>query len=207
MKILFATANPHKVEEVQRLLGAAFEVVTPAQAGYADDIPETGDTLEQNARQKARFIFEKFGQPCFADDTGLEIDALDGAPGVYSARYAGDAKNPAANMQLVLQNMLGVTRRTARFRCVIVLILDRREYLFEGRVEGEILTTLHGTQGFGYDPIFRPAGYACTFAEMPVEEKNRLSHRGKAVAQLAAFLQGVKTAATRRNEQSPATPR
>ncbi|MDR1681111.1 MAG: RdgB/HAM1 family non-canonical purine NTP pyrophosphatase [Prevotellaceae bacterium] len=188
MKMLFATANQHKVDEVQRLLGAAFEVVTPAQTGYADDIPETGDTLEQNARQKARFIFEKFGQPCFADDTGLEIDALNGAPGVYSARYAGDEKDSVANMQLVLQKLHGVTNRAARFRCVIVLILDGREYAFEGRVEGEILTELHGTQGFGYDPIFRPDGYPCTFAEMPVEEKNRLSHRGKAVEQLVKFL-------------------
>jgi XTP/dITP diphosphohydrolase len=193
MKILFATANQHKVDEVQRLLGSAFEVVTPAQIGYADDIPETGDTLEKNARQKARFIFEKCGQPCFADDTGLEIEMLNGAPGVYSARYAGDGKDAQANMQRVLKELHGVTNRAARFRCVIVLIVDDREYVFEGRIEGEILTEKHGTQGFGYDPIFRPQGYPYTFAEMPVEEKNRLSHRGKAVEQLVAFLQKAKS--------------
>ncbi|MDR2362663.1 MAG: RdgB/HAM1 family non-canonical purine NTP pyrophosphatase [Prevotellaceae bacterium] len=189
MKILFATANQHKVDEVQRLLGDAIEIITPAQTGYTDDIPETGNTLEENARQKARHIYERCAQPCFADDTGLEIDALGGAPGVYSARYAGDGKDSQANMRRVLKELHGVSHRAARFRCVIVLIAASREYVFEGRVDGEIITEERGTQGFGYDPIFRPEGYPCTFAEMPVEEKNRLSHRGKAVEQLVAFLQ------------------
>jgi XTP/dITP diphosphohydrolase len=188
MEIVFATANPHKVAEVQQLLGNACEIITPQQLGYTDDIPETGATLQENALQKARFIFEKCGLPCFADDTGLEIDALNGAPGVHSARYAGNDKNPAANLQLVLKNLHDAACRTARFRCVVALIIDGSEHLFEGIVEGEILTEPHGAQGFGYDPVFRPAGYRCTFAEMSADEKNRLSHRGKAIGQLVNFL-------------------
>ncbi|MDR3132628.1 MAG: RdgB/HAM1 family non-canonical purine NTP pyrophosphatase [Prevotellaceae bacterium] len=188
MKIVFATANPHKVAEVQKLLGGAFEITTPQQLGYAGDIPETGATLQENALQKARFIAEKFGLPCFADDTGLETDALQGAPGVHSARYAGTNKDSAANMQLLLKNLHGAACRTARFRCVIALIIDGQERLFEGVAEGEILTEPQGAQGFGYDPVFRPAGHRRTFAEMSAEEKNRLSHRGKAVTQLVASL-------------------
>ena len=188
MKIVFATANPHKVAELQQLLGNAFEIITPHRLGYTGDIPETGATLRENALQKARFIYQKFGLPCFADDTGLEIDALGGAPGVHSARYAGEDKNPAANMQSVLKNLQGAACRTARFRCVIALIIDGNERLFEGVAEGEILTEPHGAQGFGYDPVFRPAGHSRTFAEMSAEEKNRLSHRGKAVERLAEEL-------------------
>ncbi|MDR2802257.1 MAG: RdgB/HAM1 family non-canonical purine NTP pyrophosphatase [Prevotellaceae bacterium] len=188
-EIVFATANPHKVAEVQQLLGNAFEITTPHRLGYAGDIPETGATLQENALQKARFIYEKFGMPCFADDTGLEIDALGGAPGVHSARYAGEDKNPAANLQLVLKNLHGAARRTARFRCVIALIIDGAERLFEGVAEGEILPEPHGAQGFGYDPVFRPAGCRRTFAEMSAEEKNSRSHRGKAVGLLVKFLQ------------------
>jgi XTP/dITP diphosphohydrolase len=206
-QILFATANRHKVEEVQQLIGEHFEIVTPAQLGYTGDIPETGDTLEENALQKARFVFEKFGLPCFADDTGLEIEALNGAPGVRSARYAGEEKDAAANMQRVLENMRGITHRGARFRCVIALVAgeppgegagndgkqphrlrEGREWLFEGKVSGVILTEPHGDKGFGYDPIFRPEGFRCSFAEMPAEEKNRLSHRGEAVTKLVKFL-------------------
>jgi XTP/dITP diphosphohydrolase len=188
-KLLFATANPHKLHEVQQLLGDAFEVITPSQLGYAGDIPETGDTLEKNALQKARFIYEKWGLSCFADDTGLEIHALNGAPGVYSARYAGEGKDSAANMQRVLEKMHGETHRTARFRTVIALIVDGKEHLFEGIVNGEILTEQHGSEGFGYDPLFRPEGYSCTYAEMPLSEKNHLSHRGRAVRKLVDFLQ------------------
>ncbi len=192
MKILFATGNQHKVDEVQHLLGNAFEIVTPAQLGYTADIPETGDTLEANALQKARFINEEFSLSCFADDTGLEVDVLNGAPGVYSARYAGEEKSSLKNMQLVLEKMKGTTNRAARFRCVIALIFDNKEYLFEGKVEGEILTEPHGSGGFGYDPIFRPAGYDCSFAEMSMDEKNKLSHRALAVQKLVAFLQNNK---------------
>ena len=185
---MFATANRHKVEEVQQLLGKAFEIITPAQLGYVGDIPETGDTLAENALQKARFVFEKFGLPCFADDTGLEVDALGGAPGVYSARYAGSDKDAAANMQLVLEKMKGQAERTAAFRTVVALVVDSKEHLFEGRVGGEILTAAHGSKGFGYDPIFRPEGYGCTYAEMELDEKNRLSHRAQAVRKLVDFL-------------------
>jgi len=191
MKILFATANQHKIDEVQQLLGESFEIITPAQLNYTDDIPETGDTLEKNALQKARFIFEKFGLSCFADDTGLEIDALNGAPGVYSARYAGDEKNSEANLQLVLKNLQGATNRVAQFRCVVALILDRKEFLFEGKVNGEILLSPKGNQGFGYDPIFRPEGYDCAYAELSMNEKNKLSHRSKAVRQLVDFLKST----------------
>jgi XTP/dITP diphosphohydrolase len=189
MKIVFATANPHKAAEVQALLGSAYDIATPQALGYTGDVPETGATLQENALQKARFIFEKFGLPCFADDTGLEIDALNGAPGVHSARYAGAGKDAAANLQLVLQNLHGAACRTARFRCVIALIIDGQERLFEGVAEGEILAEPHGVQGFGYDPVFRPAGHCRTFAEMPAEEKNRLSHRGKAIGLLVKYLQ------------------
>ena len=188
MKIVFATANPHKVAEVQQLLGNAFEITTPHGLGYTGDIPETGATLQENALQKARFIYQKFGLPCFADDTGLEIDALHGAPGVHSARYAGADRNPAGNLQLVLKNLHGITCRTARFRCVIALIIDGEERLFEGVAEGEILTGPHGAQGFGYDPVFRPAGSRHTFAEMSAGEKNSRSHRGKAVELLVKAL-------------------
>ena len=188
MKLLFATANRHKAEEVRALLGDAFTVLIPADLGYTEDIPETGNTLEHNALQKARFVWEKFGLPCFSDDTGLEIDALNSAPGVFSARYAGEARDPKANLQLVLQNMAGKSCRTACFRCVIALIIDGKEICFDGCVNGVVLTVPQGEQGFGYDPIFRPDGYDCSFAEFAIEEKNRISHRGQAVRKLVDFL-------------------
>ena len=188
MKLLFATANRHKAEEVRALLGDAFTVLIPADLGYTEDIPETGNTLEHNALQKARFVWEKFGLPCFSDDTGLEIDALNGAPGVFSARYAGEARDPKANLQLVLQNMAGETRRTARFRCVIALIIAGKETYFEGSINGVVLTAPQGEQGFGYDPVFQPDGYDCSFAEFAIEEKNKISHRGQAVRKLVDFL-------------------
>jgi XTP/dITP diphosphohydrolase len=188
MKLIFATANKHKVEEVCGLLGNAFTILTPADLAYTEDIPETGNTLEDNALEKARFIWEKFGLPCFSDDTGFEVDALNGAPGVFSARYAGNDRDPKANLQLVLKNMEGETSRTACFRCVIALIIDGKEICFEGRVDGSLLDAPQGSQGFGYDPVFRPNGYACSFAELSLEEKNKISHRGQAARKLADFL-------------------
>ncbi len=189
MRLIFATANRHKVEEVQELLGPAFTIITPAELGFTGEIPETGDTLEHNAAEKARFIWEKFGLPCFSDDTGIEVDALGGAPGAFSARYAGDGRDPKANLRLVLKNMEGKTGRSARFRCVIALIMDGREQLFDGRAEGVILEEEQGAQGFGYDPIFLPEGFDRSFAELTLEEKNHISHRGKAVRKLVDFLQ------------------
>ena len=189
MKLIFATANKHKVEEVQELLGNSFVVITPADLGFSGDIPETGDTLEHNAAEKVRFVWEKFGLPCFSDDTGLEVEALDGAPGAFSARYAGDARDPKANLRLVLKNMKGQMNRKARFRCVISLIINGEERFFEGRTEGVILEEEHGAHGFGYDPVFRPEGFDCSFAELTLEAKNRISHRGKAVAKLVDYLQ------------------
>ncbi len=188
MKLIFATANKHKVEEVRELLGEKFTILTPADFGYLEDIPETGDTLEYNALEKAYFVWKKFGLPCFSDDTGIEVDALNGAPGAFSARYAGDARDPKKNMQLLLTNMEGESRRSARFRCVIALIIDGKEACFEGRVEGSILTSPQGEKGFGYDPIFRPDGFSCSFAELTLDEKNRISHRGQAVRKLVDFL-------------------
>ena len=188
MKLIFATANEHKAEEVRKLLGDAFTLLIPADLGYTEDIPETGNTLEHNALEKARFIWEKFGLPCFSDDTGLEVEALNGAPGAFSARYAGDARDSKDNMRLILKNMEGETCRTARFRCVIALIIDGKEISFEGKVDGRILTAPQGEQGFGYDPVFCPGGYACSFAELSLEEKNSISHRGQAVRKLVDFL-------------------
>lgn len=188
MKLVFATNNKHKLEEISRILGNQIEIVSLEQIGCRGDIPEDHDTLQGNALQKARYIKEKYGYDCFADDTGLEIEALDNRPGVYSARYAGLAKDSQANMQKVLQEMEGKANRKARFRTVIALLLDGTEYLFEGKVEGEILTKQQGETGFGYDPIFRPSGYRESFAEMSMDEKNKISHRGRAVAQLADFL-------------------
>ncbi|MCL2098787.1 MAG: RdgB/HAM1 family non-canonical purine NTP pyrophosphatase [Bacteroidales bacterium] len=188
MKLIFATANQHKAEEVRALLGRAFTLLTPNDLGYTEDIPETGNTLEDNALEKARFIWKKFGLPCFSDDTGFEVEALNGAPGVFSARYAGEARDPKANMQLVLREMEGKTLRTARFRCVVALIMEGKETCFEGMVNGSILTAPQGEQGFGYDPVFRPDGYDCSFAELDLEEKNKISHRGQAISKLVDFL-------------------
>lgn len=187
-RLIFATNNAHKLHELKEAIGGKFAIAGLSEIGCAEDIPETADTLEGNALQKARFIYDKYGKDCFADDTGLEIAALDGRPGVYSARYAGKTANFEDNMNKVLAEMKGMSKRNARFRTVIALILDGVEYFFEGSVEGEILTEKHGREGFGYDPIFRPVGYDISFAEMPLSEKNRISHRGRAVQQLTAFL-------------------
>ena len=187
-KIIFATNNAHKLSEVQAVLGDAFELITLRECGITEDIPETAPTLEGNALQKARYVYEKTGADCFADDTGLEVDALGGAPGVHSARYATDGHDFAANNRLLLKNLEGEENRSAHFRTVIALILDGEEYLFEGRVEGVIATEESGCGGFGYDPLFVPSGEIITFAEMSAEAKNAISHRGRAVAELVKFL-------------------
>ncbi len=188
MNIIFATNNRHKLEEVQAVLGEGFRLTTPRELGITEEIPEEQATLEGNASQKARYLYERTGKNCFADDTGLEVAALGGAPGVRSARYAGPGHDSQKYMELLLSNMAGKTDRRARFRTVISLILDGEEHLFEGTVEGTILDAPRGEAGFGYDPVFVPEGYDTTFAEMSAEAKNAISHRGRAVARLAAFL-------------------
>ena len=189
-KIIFATNNKHKLEEVQSMLGNSWILVTPKECNVMEDIPETQPTIEGNALQKAEYLFDKTSQNCFADDTGLEIEALGGEPGVRSARYAsdGDDCDNEANMAKVLSLLEGKDNRKARFRTVIALILDGEKHLFEGVVEGEIITHKTGEKGFGYDPIFRPSGYEDTFAQMSMEQKNTISHRSLAVAKLVEFL-------------------
>lgn len=186
--LVFATNNLHKLEEVRDILGGSFRIASLKEIGCTDDIPETADTLEGNALQKARYVKDKFGYDCFADDTGLEVEALGGAPGVFSARYAGPGHDSEANMQKLLKELERKTNRQAQFRTVVALLLDGEEYTFEGIVRGTILTERRGTAGFGYDPVFVPEGYAETFAEMGSEEKNRISHRARAVQKLADFL-------------------
>jgi non-canonical purine NTP pyrophosphatase, rdgB/HAM1 family len=188
MKLVFATNNQHKVDEVQVMLPSSLELKTLSQVNINEDIPEDYPTLEGNALQKARYIYEKYGYSCFADDTGLEIEALNGEPGVYSARYAGEQKNSEDNIDKVLAKLGSEVNRKACFRTVIALILEGKEYLFEGRVDGDILSERHGTNGFGYDPIFRPEGFSVSFAEMEMGLKNEISHRGRAVAKLVDFL-------------------
>lgn len=187
-RIVFATNNQHKLEEISAILGDRFEIVSLAEINCFDDIPETADTLEGNALQKARFVKEKFGYDCFADDTGLEIEALNNAPGVYSARYAGPARSSEDNMNKALEELKDKANRKARFRTVIALILDGKEYLFDGIVNGSIATEKKGAEGFGYDPIFVPEGYCESFAQLGADVKNKISHRARATAQLADFL-------------------
>lgn len=188
MKILFATNNAHKISEAGAVLGPRFRLVTPLEEGVTEEIPEEQPTIEGNALQKARYIHERTGLDCFADDTGLEVEALGGAPGVHSARYATDGHDFAANNRLLLKNLEGATNRRARFRTVIALIYRGEEHLFEGIVEGCIATEPSGHEGFGYDPLFIPDGFRTSFAEMSPEEKNAVSHRGRAVRKLAEFL-------------------
>ena len=188
MKILFATNNAHKLAEVQAVLGDAYTLVTPRDCGVTEEIPEEQETLEGNASQKAHYLHDRTGLDCFADDTGLEVEALGGAPGVHSARYATDGHDFAANNRLLLKNLEGVQNRRARFRTVISLILNGEEHLFDGRVEGRILDRETGHEGFGFDPLFVPDGCERSFAEMSAEEKNAVSHRGRAVRKLAAWL-------------------
>lgn len=189
MKLVFATNNKHKLDEVRKITAQHnIEVVSLADIHCHDEIPETADTLEGNALQKAQYIQDKFGLDCFADDTGLEVEALDNAPGVYSARYAGPGHDSEANMQKLLQEMEGKINRKARFRTVIALIIGDKQYCFSGIVNGTITTEKKGENGFGYDPIFIPEGYEQTFAELGDFVKNKISHRAKAVEQLNHFL-------------------
>lgn len=190
-KLVFATNNNHKLRELKQILSSEFELLSLSEIGCTDDIPETGTTLEANAAQKSFYIWDKYGIDCFADDTGLEIEALGNEPGVYSARYAGEGRKAADNMLKVLEKMKNETNRKARFRCVISLIIDGEEKQFEGIVEGNILAEKQGEAGFGYDPIFMPLGFNQSFAEMSANDKNQVSHRGRAVMKLVDYLKNI----------------
>lgn len=186
--LIFATNNSHKLQEVNSMLEGIVSVHSLKEMGLEGDIPETSPTLEGNALQKATWVWERCHQDCFADDTGLEVEALDGRPGVYSARYAGEHCSFDDNVNKMLREMEGVTNRRACFRTVVCLIENGTPRYFEGRVDGKILTERYGEQGFGYDPIFMPDRFAVSFAEMPLEVKNRISHRGRAISQLVDYL-------------------
>lgn len=188
MKLVFATHNLNKIREIQQLVPKHIELVSLNDIECNDAIPETSDTLEGNAKLKADFVFKTYHLPCFADDTGLLVNALNGEPGVYSARYAGSENNANANMDKLLHNLKKVQDKTASFKTVIALNLSEKTQFFEGSVQGEIMTEKKGTQGFGYDPIFKPQGYEQTFAELPLSIKNKISHRGKAFLSLIQFL-------------------
>lgn len=190
-KFVFATNNAHKLEEVTAILGKRIELLSLNDIDCHKDIPETADTLEGNALLKAQYVYEHYRMDCFADDTGLEVEALNGEPGVYSARYAGDGHNAEANMLKLLHNLEGVENRKAQFRTVFALIINGKEHLFEGVVRGEIIPTRRGNSGFGYDPIFVPEGYTQTFAEMGNELKNKISHRAIATNKLCKFLNSM----------------
>ncbi|MDR1225965.1 MAG: non-canonical purine NTP diphosphatase [Prevotellaceae bacterium] len=190
MDLIFATNSKHKLEEVSSLLKGDIALSTLAQHGITEEIPEERKTLKGNALQKARYVYDKLHEDCFADDTGLEVEALNGAPGVYSARYAGEPKNMEANKQKLLQELRGKANRTACFRTAIALVLGGREYLFEGKVKGQIIEEERGEGGFGYDGLFVPEGYDRSFAQMSLEEKNVVSHRAEAVRKLVDFLNG-----------------
>ena len=187
-KLVFATHNAHKVDEVRAILPASVELVGPAALGCHDEIPETGNTLRDNALQKVQYIHDRFGVDCFADDTGLEVEALDGAPGVYSARYAGEPADFAKNRAKLLAALAGISNRRAQFRTVVSLILNDKTYFFEGIVTGRIIAEERGVGGFGYDSVFVPDGYDKTFAELPAAVKNSISHRARAMEQLTNFL-------------------
>ena len=188
-KLVVATNNAHKLSEIRVIIGDEIELLTLADINCYDDIPETAETLEGNALQKARYIYEKYGVDCFADDTGLEVTVLGGGPGVHTARYAYAGRHdPKANTEKLLRELAGATDRSAQFRTVVALILDGKEYLFEGIVKGTIPTEERGTEGFGYDPVFAPEELGKTFAEVGPEVKNEVSHRARAVKKLAKFL-------------------
>ena len=189
--LVFATNNPHKAREVEQILGGAYSVKTLRDIGCLEEIEETEDTLEGNALLKARYVKEKYGYDCFSEDTGLEVEALDGAPGVHTARYAGDAKDANANIDLLLHNLEDKTSRNARFRTIIAIIRGHGEVLLEGICNGQIATERHGTNGFGYDPIFIPEGYTETFAQLGDDIKNKISHRGKATEKLIDYLKNL----------------
>ncbi|MCU4163129.1 non-canonical purine NTP diphosphatase [Carboxylicivirga caseinilyticus] len=188
MELVFATNNVNKLKEIQASIGSGIILKSLSDILCFDDIPETSDTLEGNARQKAEYIYSKYGVNCFADDTGLEIEALNGEPGVYSARFAGPQRNAEDNMEKVLELLSTETNRNARFRTVISLIIDGKEYQFDGIVEGIILNEKKGAEGFGYDPIFQPIEHNKSFAEMSLSEKNKISHRARAIQKLVEFL-------------------
>ena len=193
MKLCLATNNAHKVEELQALLGEKFQLQTLNEIGCFDDIPETANTFDGNSLQKAMYVWERFQIDCIADDSGLEVDALNGEPGVFSARYAGtpsvgEQVNHAKNIEKLLRNLKGIENRAAQFRSVITLLINGESHFFEGIIRGKITQERHGEKGFGYDPIFMPEGYDRTFAEMTMEEKNPISHRGLAVAKMIDFL-------------------
>jgi XTP/dITP diphosphohydrolase len=190
--LVFATNNNHKIKEISSILGKRILLKSLNDTGCFEEIPETGVKLEDNALQKARFVYERYGTDCFADDTGLEVEALSGEPGVYSARYAGENVTYDDNTNKLLNKLEGLSNRKACFRTVIALIIEGREWLFEGRIDGEITHTKRGREGFGYDPVFIPAGYDKTFAEMDPDEKNRISHRALASRKLVEFLKKVK---------------
>ncbi|HXA02156.1 MAG TPA: non-canonical purine NTP diphosphatase [Cytophagaceae bacterium] len=188
MNLCFATNNPGKLKEINTLVGDQYNILSLADIGCKEELPETQDTIEGNSLQKAEFVWKKYNVNCFADDTGLEVLALDGAPGVISARYAGEACNPEDNMAKLLREMQGLKDRRARFRTCITLIMDGSVHQFEGVVRGDILKEKIGDQGFGYDPIFKPEGHELSFAQLPLDEKNKISHRGRAVKALIDFL-------------------
>lgn len=188
MKLIFATNNKHKIREIASLLDDSYTVLGLNNVDISEDIPEDGNTLTENALHKARYVYDRTGMNVFADDTGLEVDELNGAPGVHSARFAGENKDPDANITKLLGLLDGKINRKARFRTVIALIFNKKEYLFEGTVEGEIIDARRGTEGFGYDPVFLAEGYERTFAEIPLSEKNSISHRARAVRKLINFL-------------------
>lgn len=192
-KLVFATNNQHKLEEVAAIINSNnFKLLSLNDIQCYADIPETADSLEGNALLKARYIYENYHINCFADDTGLEVQALNGEPGIYSARYAGEGHNSEANMMKLLKNLENITNRKAQFRTVFALILEGKEYLFEGIIQGEIIQTQRGNSGFGYDPIFVPEGYSETFAEMGNDIKNKISHRALATKKLCVFLQNIQ---------------
>lgn len=191
MKLIFATNNLHKIEEIRAVVGDKFELLTLHEAGIDVDIPEPHDTLEANASEKSFTIYRMTGTNCFSEDTGLEVSALNGEPGVKSARYAGDGRSFDRNIEKLLTNLVGKSDRGARFRTVISLVIDGRETLFEGICEGTIIEERRGSQGFGYDPVFVPVGSSKTFGEMSLEEKSRFSHRARATEKLVAFLNNL----------------
>jgi len=188
MKLIFATQNKHKIEEIKPGLNPEVDLVDLSDMGFKGEVPETSDTLEGNALEKANFVFKKYSMNTLSDDTGLEVESLNGEPGIFSARYAGESKNSEENIEKLLDKLKGKSNRKARFRTVIALILNNKEYLFEGIAEGEIVENRSGNMGFGYDPVFQPLGYDKTFAEMTLQEKNEISHRARALKKLTDFL-------------------
>lgn len=193
MKLVFATNNKHKLQEIKHILGSSIELLSLNDIGCMEDIPENQPTIEGNAAEKSFYVYNKYGYNCFADDTGLEIEALDGEPGVYSARYAGEEKSSDKNIELVLLKLNKIKNRKARFKTVISLVIDGRETQFEGIVDGEILEERRGATGFGYDPVFKPIESSLSFAEMSLDEKNKISHRGRATQKLIDYLTHLKT--------------